>query len=400
MGTTFSFSLLPLSFISAIVKGKSNTLIFEGSSGQGGPLEPLTTVVVMQGGPNMQIPFNRPRFAVWELTLACNMRCLHCGSYAGATRVQELTLEDALYVADQLADLGCERITLSGGELLLRKDWDLIAERLLIRGVKVGLISNGYLMKDNIDKIKKLPPLDVVAMSLDGIKQTHDRFRRLEGSFDRVMEAFEALNAIGVRTAAVTSLTTWNLKELDEMHDIMASIGVYAWQLQLIFGGGRMKEHQELIPAPEEIENIARFIIRKKKASPMVVYPADGIGYYTELEEQIRGFNWPGCQAGLQVIGIEANGNVKGCLSLYPEAQEHNPFVEGNVRERTLREIWEDPNKFSYRRKFDYRKAKGVCRSCSHLKECRCGCTAQAFFSSSTIYENPYCMHAARMKKA
>jgi radical SAM protein with 4Fe4S-binding SPASM domain len=347
----------------------------------------------------MHIPFTRPRFAVWELTLACNMRCLHCGSYAGGTRTSELTLDEALYVADQLADLGCERITLSGGELLLRHDWDLIAERLLLRGVKVGLISNGFMMKQNIDRIRRLPPLDVVAMSVDGVRETHDRFRRIEGSFERVIGAFHALHEIGVRTAAVTSVTAWNLKELDAMHDILASTGIHAWQLQLIFGGGRMKEHRELMPMPDDCEKVARFIIGKKDTSPMVVYPADGIGYHTELEEPMRGFSWPGCKAGLQAIGIEANGNVKGCLSLYPEAQENNPFVEGNVRDRSLREIWEDPDKFAYNRKFDFRKIRGICKSCPHHRTCRCGCTSQSFFSTGTIYENPYCMYAARAKR-
>lgn len=344
----------------------------------------------------MKQPFYYPKFAVWELTLACNMKCLHCGSYAGSSRVNELTLDEALFVADQLADIGCERITLSGGELLLRKDWDRIAERLLTRGVKVGLISNGFFMKENIKKIKRLPALDMVAMSLDGTRETHDAFRRVEGSFSRVTEAFQALRDLGMPTAAVTSISKWSLNELDRIHDILASLGIHAWQLQLIFGGGRMREHRELMPEPNDIEKIASFIGARKKDSPIALHPADGIGYYTELEDQIRSTQWRGCQAGISVLGIEANGNIKGCLSLYPEAVHDNQFVEGNIRAETLREIWEDPERFAYNRRFDYRRARGVCRSCPHLKECRCGCTAQAFFDRGTIYENHYCMYAAR----
>ncbi len=62
-----------------------------------------------------------PRFCVWELTLLCNMRCLHCGSHAGTPREDELGLDDCFRVADQLADMGCQKVTLSGGEPAWRR---------------------------------------------------------------------------------------------------------------------------------------------------------------------------------------------------------------------------------------------------------------------------------------
>jgi MoaA/NifB/PqqE/SkfB family radical SAM enzyme len=338
----------------------------------------------------------RPIVCVWELTLACNMRCLHCGSYAGKVREGELTTAQALRVADELAQIGVQRLTLSGGELLLRDDWHIIASRLISQGVRVGLISNGFLMLRHIDRIAALGPLEVVALSVDGLKNTHDSFRRTEGSFDRIAEAYRELNKIGVRTAAVTAVSMLNIGELDELHDALAGFGVKAWQLQMLFGGGRMREHPDFIPGPSEIERIARFIIRKKKAGgPVNVFCADGIGYGTELDEPMRGAPWKGCQAGLWGIGIEANGNVKGCLSLYPEAHENNPFVEGNLLSESLREIWEKPGAFAYNRQFDYRRVKGYCRHCPHV-ECRCGCTAVSYFATGTTYENPYCMLRAR----
>jgi len=62
-----------------------------------------------------------PRACVWELTLACNLRCKHCGSFAGSRRDDEMSLEENLRVADQLAALGCRRVTLSGGEPTLNR---------------------------------------------------------------------------------------------------------------------------------------------------------------------------------------------------------------------------------------------------------------------------------------
>jgi radical SAM protein with 4Fe4S-binding SPASM domain len=333
-----------------------------------------------------------PRFCVWELTLACNMRCIHCGSYAGKTRSDELTLEEALRVADDLARLGNQRLTLSGGELLLRDDWHLIADRLIRRGVRVGIITNGFLLERHLDRIRKLR-LEVIGISIDGGRQTHDEIRRIPGSFDRVVSAFRDLKRMGFYTAAITSVCKMNLGELDEIHDILAPLGVRAWQIQTIFGGGRMREHRDLLPEPHDLSRIAAFIARKRRASSINVFPADCIGYYTPLEEQIRDQPWSGCYAGCLVVGIESNGNVKGCLSLAPELLENNPFVEGNVRRRSLADIWNDRDAFAYNRKFKTSLLRGFCRRCPHKKKCRGGCTAMAYYVTGSKYDNPYCIH-------
>ena len=85
----------------------------------------------------------RPRAAVWEITLRCNMRCQHCGSRAGKKRRDELTLAEALKLCEDLAAMGCRRLTLSGGDPLLREDWPIIAQKLISCGVTVGMVTNG-----------------------------------------------------------------------------------------------------------------------------------------------------------------------------------------------------------------------------------------------------------------
>ena len=350
---------------------------------------------------------DKPYHCVWELTLKCNMRCKHCGSYAGKDRVNEMSLEQMLDVADQLADMGLRRITLSGGEPLLRENWDAIAQRLIERGVRVGMISNGYFMLDNIEKFERLKKLkgpgcmEIVAMSVDGLRETHDSFRRVPGSWDRIRDAYEALNKIGIYTAAITSISNNNIKELDQMLQQFLKWKVKAWQLQTLFGGGRMREFPELMPGPEGVEIVARFIAQTRlDRYPILVYPADCVGFCTELEPLINECPWHGCQAGLTSCGIEANGNVKGCLSLCPELQENNPFVEGNLHTEKLVDIWNKPGAFAYNREFDPSKAEGCCADCRHLERCRCGCTAQSYFSSGTAYCDPYCMTAERRRKA
>jgi len=335
----------------------------------------------------------KPTHCVWELTLTCNMRCLHCGSYAGSARGDELSLERALKLVDEMVDLGLERITLSGGEPLRRKDWHVIAERLIKKGVLTGIISNGWFIEENIDKIAKLD-WDVVAMSLDGLRRTHDAFRRTPGSYNRILSAYRALGKKGIETACITCVSQYNFHELDAIHDVLLSHGVSSWQVQPLFVGGRTREYEESMMLDiKGLYEVAKFIARKRKVSPINIFPADGVGYYSRFEDAIRPEGWPGCQAGLRVIGVEANGNIKGCLSLYPESRDKNPFVEGNIKEKSLREIWENPDGFAYNRKFKDEMAEGFCKECKYIQECRCGCTAEAFFSSGSPYNNPYCIY-------
>ena len=88
------------------------------------------------------------RSCVWEITLACCFSCKYCGSSGGRAREGELTTEECLNVADQLADLGGRRVSLIGGEVFMRPDWDVIVRRLTERGVRVSIITNGFLFSD------------------------------------------------------------------------------------------------------------------------------------------------------------------------------------------------------------------------------------------------------------
>ena len=99
---------------------------------------------------------HRPRNCVWELTLGCNLSCLHCGSSAGRARRDELTTDQCLDLVDQLADLGCELITLSGGEPMLRPDLYDIARAIADRGIRVNMVSPGQL-ENSIDLPSDLP---------------------------------------------------------------------------------------------------------------------------------------------------------------------------------------------------------------------------------------------------
>ena len=137
---------------------------------------------------------------------------------------------------------------------------------------------------------------------------------------------------------------------------------------------------------------VTDFVASVAPDAPFSVGVADNIGYFGPHEGKIRGRNRPdsyfdGCGAGLTSVGIDSVGNVRGCESMYDER-----FIEGNLRERSLRDIWEDENAFSYNRRFDPSLLTGSCAKCPHGSVCAGGCRSYNYFSNAgRLYENPLC---------
>ena len=348
-----------------------------------------------------------PRVAVWELTLRCNLNCRHCGSRAGKPREDELGLNEAIKLANDLADLKCKFLTLGGGEPLMRKDWPIIAETLVDRGVTVGMVTNGLLWNDEIVQTAKTVGLESVAFSIDGLEENDDYVRRHPGHFRKALDAAVACGRQGLKASVVTTITKRNLPELEKMRDVLAEHGVLRWQLQLGTPTGNMADHPDLVLRPEDMLTIVPLIASmcRDNKKPKV-YPGHDIGYFGDTEEDLRAQSdpipyWLGCSAGCSVIGIESNGNIKGCLSLPSSMEKVDQFVEGNVRKSSLRDIWFRKGGFAYNREFTLDNLGGFCRSCEYAEICRGGCTWINFALSGSKRDNPYCYwRQLELKKA
>ena len=325
---------------------------------------------------------------VWEITLACCFSCKYCGSGGGKARENELSEEECLKLADDLAELGCRRINLIGGEIFMRPDWKNIVDRLVKNGMAVCIISNGYMIDTDLAMQLKALNIESLALSLDGPACIHDRYRQ-EGSFMHARRALGVLSDLGVPVSVISTLNHENAQCLEEMYRFLLDYPIFAWQLQACLPMGNAAQggvdfrfdHGAVIRFVEEHEN-----------APFALGIADNIGYFTPGEGSLRGNRsglacFPGCQAGLSLVAVDSIGNVRGCESLYDKR-----FVEGNVRERSLKEIWEDPENFSYNRKFCPEMLKGKCADCAEAERCRGGCRSYSYFVKGHFYEAPFCM--------
>jgi radical SAM protein with 4Fe4S-binding SPASM domain len=333
-----------------------------------------------------------PQNTVWEITFACNMRCLHCGTAAGRIRPEELTSDEALALIDELAELGCQLLTLSGGEPLLRKDWRELARRSKQNGIKTFLISNGYIVDQKIvDDFKEIG-FDNVGISFDGTEPTHNYIRQRPDSYKNAFNAMKLLSANDVRFCSVTQVSNINLGELDQIRELLIDAGCKLWRIQMTTDTGRMSRDLVLTldNYPKLIDKLLEF---KKMDEAITIDVGENIGYYgckgTGLYD---GMPYLGCYAGTRVLGIESDGKVKGCLSMPEE------FVEGNIRDSSLTEIWNNPDGFAYNRKFTRETASGACYHCHYLPLCRGGCTTTSISATGERANNPFCMYQIEKK--
>jgi MoaA/NifB/PqqE/SkfB family radical SAM enzyme len=342
----------------------------------------------------------RPHYCVWELTLACNLRCTHCGSDAGQRRADELSTAECLSTVDQLADLECKLLSLSGGEPTLREDWSRIAATAVRSGITVNMVTNGTTLTDDTAGQVAEVGLANVGVSIDGPEPIHDDLRG-PGTFRSVTRGIERLRARGVPVAALTHLNRKTLAALAQTHRLVSDLGVELWRLQLGKPMGRLSD-RELLLRPRDLLAAIPEIVRLRQLGPLMVTVGDSLGYYGPYEELIRRHPaygppraWAGCQAGMYAIGIESDGGIKGCLSL--QARLHggvrDPFREGSLRERPLAEVWYDPEAFAFNRRWQLDDLEGACRRCDHAQLCRGGarCVAAAF--TGGLADNPYCYH-------
>jgi radical SAM protein with 4Fe4S-binding SPASM domain len=339
----------------------------------------------------------RPLYAVWEITLRCDLACKHCGSRAGRAREGELTADEALDLVRQMAELGVTEVTLIGGEAYLRDDWTEIARAVRAHGMECSITTGGRGFTAERAEAARDAGVQAVSVSIDGLRETHDAMRALAGSFDAALSAMRNLRAAGIRVLSNTHIHRGNASELEAIYEILAAEGVRAWMLQFTVAMGRAADHPEILLEPYQVLDVIPRLARLKeraKAGGILLMPGNNVGYFGPYERTLRPHmvdsHCGSCGAGRVSLGIEANGDIKGCPSL-PSAD----YVGGNVREHSLKEIWERAPALRFTRARTADDLYGFCRTCYYAEACLGGCT----WTTHTLFgkpgNNPFCHHRA-----
>jgi radical SAM protein with 4Fe4S-binding SPASM domain len=342
---------------------------------------------------------DRLEYVVWELTLRCDLACRHCGSRAGRARDAELTTDEARGVVRQLAEMGAREVTLIGGEAYLRDDWTTIARAIVQAGMQCTMTTGGRGITEERARAARDAGIANVSVSIDGMAAAHDEQRGLHGSFDAAVLALRRLEDAGCDATINTQINRRSLPDLDAVLDLAIDLGLHAWQVQLTVPMGRAADRPEWLLQPDDlldvIPRLAALAVRGA-ARGVRLWPGNNVGYFGPHEATLRGRgvegdrHYTGCAAGARVLGIEADGAIKGCPSL-PTAS----YAGGNVRERPIRAIWDGTKELRYTRDRMVEDLWGFCRTCYYADECRAGCTWTSHVFFGKPGNNPYCHHRA-----
>lgn len=348
--------------------------------------------------------YHRKSYAVWEITLKCNLACSHCGSRAGHERANELSPEEALDLVNQMAEVGIKEVTLIGGEAFLRPDWLEIAKAINEAGMLCGMTTGGYGISLETAQKMKQAGIRTVSVSIDGLEATHDRLRGKKGSWKYAFKTMSHLREVGISFGCNTQINRLSAPEFPCIYECIRDAGARAWQVQLTVPMGNAADNADILLQPHELLDIYPMLARVARRAyqeGVQLQAGNNIGYYGPYERLLRGRGkehdfsfWQGCGAGLSTLGIEADGAIKGCPSLPTTA-----YTGGNIREHTLHDIIEGAEELRFNLGAGTPEGTkhlwGFCKTCEYAELCRGGCswTAHVFFNKRG--NNPYCHHRA-----
>ncbi len=291
---------------------------------------------------------------IWNLIRRCNLTCKHCYSISGDVDFpNELSTADVFRVMDDLKAFRVPVLILSGGEPLMRRDIFQISERAKAMRFYVGLSSNGTLvdaaMADRICDIG----YDYVGISLDGVGDTHDRFRRKQGAYQQSLRGLRLLRDRGIKVGVRFTMTEDNAAELPRLLDLVEREGFPKFYLSHLVYAGRGNKNRGEDAVWQTTRDAMDVLIDRawrwaKAGSEMEIVTgnndADAV-YLLHWAERVvphafaglraKLVRWGGNSSGVNVANIDNLGNV------HPDTMWWH-YSLGNVKTRSFSEIWRD----------------------------------------------------------
>ncbi len=347
------------------------------------------------------------KWLAWEITRRCNLHCVHCRS-SSELEVKEhpdFTTEEGKRIIDDISSFAKPVVVLSGGEPLLRDDWQELASYGTEKGLRMCLATNGTLVTPEVCHRIKDAGIRMVSLSLDGsTADIHDNFRNQPGAFEGTMNAARLFRESGISFLINSSFTKRNQPDVPNVYRLAKELGATAWYMFMIVPTGRGEDIMEELISPEDYEELLKWHYEmEKNEHDLLVRPTCAPHYYRvrmqlakkegeRIEHRSLKFSTggsKGCLAGQLICLIDVDGNVLPC--------SYFPLAAGNIREKSLREIWDSSSLFRELR--DFSSYKGRCGVCEYIRVCG-GCRARAYaVSGDYLQEEPFCNYQPRRFK-
>ncbi|WP_295917653.1 putative heme d1 biosynthesis radical SAM protein NirJ1 [Anaerovibrio lipolyticus] len=343
---------------------------------------------------------------VWNSTKTCNLKCRHCYMSSDNKKYQnELTTEEAKSFIDDLADFKVPVLLFSGGEPLLRPDFFELAEYAQKKGVRPTLSTNGTLITREVAQRIKDIGVGYVGISLDGLKDVNDKFRGVDGAYEKAMQGIQNCVTVGQRVGLRFTINHHNIQELDNIFDFIERENINRVCFYHLVYSGRGNAMMDEDVTPEESRRAMDIIIRRtkdfeerglEKEILTVDNHCDGVYMYLKalaagddrLAAQIKEFI---SMNGGNRSGI-AFGEVDPFGYVHPDQfTQHHTF--GNVRDKKFSEIWTDTSHPIMAGLKDRKQLlKGRCSKCKFLENCNGNFRTRAEARTGDFWESdPAC---------
>lgn len=353
----------------------------------------------------LQFSIDKKPVVVWNVTKACNLRCVHCYARAGETSpADELTNEQGKILIDDLSDFGVPVILFSGGEPLMRPDLVDLASYAVKKGIRAVISTNGTLITaDRAMELRDIG-LSYVGVSLDGIGEVHDRFRGKEGAFYDTLRGIDNCQKAGLKVGLRFTMNRLNVAEISKIFDLLEEKDIpRACFYHLVYAGrgsDMVKQdltHEETRKTVDLIMDRTRDLHERGKPKEVLTVDnhADGPYLYLRVlrEDPVRAKE---VLSLLEMNEGNSSGRGIGCVSwdgnVYAD-QFWRHYSFGNVRERPFSEIWMDTSDpLMAKLKDRKRYVKGRCARCRWLDICAGNFRVRAEAVTGDVWaEDPAC---------
>ena len=331
----------------------------------------------------LQFSIDKKPVVVWNVTRACNLKCIHCYAHAvERSHEKELDSEQARALIDDLADFGVPVILFSGGEPLVRRDLIDLASYAVDKGMRAVISTNGTLITKEVAKRLRSVGLSYVGVSLDGMEEVNDRFRGKKGAFREALVGIRNCQDQGLKVGLRFTVNRLNTNEVPRIFDLLEELTIPRVCFYHLVYAGRGSELIAHDLDHEETRRVVDLIIDRTKdlhdrGFPKEVLTVDNHSdgpyiYLRLLREQD-----PRAGEVLQLLKMNEGNNSGrgiGCISWDGSVHadqfwRHCSF--GNVLERPFSQIWtdlSDPLMAKLKEKKKY--VKGRCSACQWLDIC------------------------------
>ncbi len=358
--------------------------------------------------PTNTIDFDeRPFLAIWEVTQACDLACVHCRASAQPERHPlELSTDEGKRLIDQIAALDVPVFVLTGGDPIKRPDLFELIEHARSVGVRVSLTPSAtpLLTRDVVFRLRDAG-LARMAVSLDGASaETHDAFRGMSGSFARTLNAVQWANEAGLPVQINTTFSRRNMAEMDAIAALVEQLKIALWSVFFLVPTGRGKL-ADLLSA-DEFEQVFARIHRLSKTASFDIKTTEAQHYRRYLmqqrvaERKASAAPYTVPEKAADTIGRAPRGlnDGKGFVFISHTGEVFPsgflPESGGNLRRQTLATIYRESPVFRELR--DTSKLEGKCGACEFKEICG-GSRARAYaLTGNPLAEEPCCNYIPR----